>query len=75
LVERHNRHFNHHVRPDLNEMLYVVIRLSSSLREDPRYAACSWSELVRETRRRLHDHLAQGIGYRERQEPGQEPGQ
>lgn len=67
IVEQYSRKHGHMVRPDLNEVLYVAVRLAVSIQQDPSFHG-SWSDLVRETRRRMFDHLGQGIGYRDRDE-------
>mgnify|MGYP001563389327 FL=1 len=60
-----NYNYKHHTNVDLtlDELIYIVLRLGDSIRQDHRYAG-GWAELVREVRRRLFERLNSGSGYR-----------
>ena len=64
LVARYNSNNEVQTNPTLNELIYVVVRLADSIRQDPKYQG-GWSDLVREVRRRLYGHLNSGSGYQQ----------
>jgi hypothetical protein len=64
LVARYNAQHGGKIDPTLDEVIYVVVRLSDSIRQDPKYHG-GWTDLVREVKRRLYVHLNAGSGYQQ----------
>lgn len=68
LISRYNTQHETKIDPTLNELLYVVVRLSDSIRQDPKHTG-GWTDLVREVKRRLYGHLNSGHGYQQSNPP------
>lgn len=64
LIRRYNAQHDDKLNPTLNELIYVVLRLGDSIRQDPKYQG-GWNELVKEVKRRLYGHLNGGTGYQQ----------
>ena len=68
LIARYNAQHDVKIDPTLNEIIYVVVRLSDSIKQNPKYHG-GWADLVREVKRRLYGHLNAGSGFQQAAPP------